>query len=274
MNASTLTARSPSADAADSSTQSAHQSDLLLPDLPPQTPRLDDSHPRQHLLSSSLPPIRTFRPGEPPFPPAAAQWREWYDGDGLFDDTIPIAYLGEPAPLLRPSLGLVCSGHCPGTILLETYRFARNLSPDGPTIIGGFHSPMERNCLDTLLVHHVPVVYCPGRRLKTRSVSLGWRSAIADRRLLLLSPFCEKQKRVDRNLARLRNVFVGALADTLFVPYARPDGAVASLVRMALERGKPVITLDDPENAEIARLGAEAVGVGDLLMRYKKKPEF
>jgi hypothetical protein len=193
MNASTLTARSPSAEAADSSTQSAHQSDLLLSDLPPQTPRLDDSHPRQHLLSSSLPPIRTFRPGEPPFPPAAAQWREWYDGEGLFDDTIPIAYLGEPAPLLRPSLGLVCSGHCPGTILLETYRFARNLLPDGPTIIGGFHSPMERDCLDTYSC--TTCLWCmPGRRLKTRSVSLGWRSAIADRRLLLR--LLREQKRV------------------------------------------------------------------------------
>ncbi len=180
-------------------------------------------------------------------------------------------YAGDPAPLFRPTLGLICSAHCPGTILLETYRFIRNISADGPTIIGGFHSPMERNCLETLLVHHVPVVYCPGRRLNSRSVPREWRDALTGHRLLLLSPFGDKQKRVDRALARRRNVFVGALAETLFVPYARPGGAVVSLVRLAAGKGKQVVTLADPGNAEIVRQGAVALEVGDLIRRYKKR---
>lgn len=215
--------------------------------------------------------IRTFRPGDVTFPPGAVRWREWYEGEGLFRDAAPLTYAGDPAPLFRPTLGLICSAHCPGTILLETYRFIRNISADGPTIIGGFHSPMERNCLETLLVHHVPVVYCPGRRLNSRSVPRAWRDALSGHRLLLLSPFSDKQKRVDRALAGQRNVFVGALAETLFVPYARPGGAVASLVRLAAGKGKQVITLADPGNAELVRQGAMALDVGELIGRYKKR---
>jgi hypothetical protein len=41
---------------------------------------------------------------------------------------------------------------------------------------------------------------------------------------------------------------------------------------MALEE-EPVITLDDPENAR-SRGWSRSGWSGDLLMRYKKKPEF
>jgi predicted Rossmann fold nucleotide-binding protein DprA/Smf involved in DNA uptake len=221
-------------------------------------------------MTPHLPPVRASYPDDPLFPPALRQWRDWYEGATLFGDATMLSYLGDPAPLRRPTLGLICSGHCPGSVLLETYRFVRSLSAEGPTIIGGFHSPMERTCLDTLLVHHVPVVYCPGRRLKASGTPVVWRGAIAESRLLLLSPFSEKQRRVDKSLARLRNAFVGALADTLFVPYARPGGAAASLVSIALQRGKLVLTLDDPGNAAIVKEGVAAVGVEELIRRYKK----
>jgi predicted Rossmann fold nucleotide-binding protein DprA/Smf involved in DNA uptake len=106
--------------------------------------------------------------------------------------------------------------------------------------------------------------------LKASGTPVVWRGAIAENRLLLLSPFSEKQRRVDRNLARLRNAFVGALADTLFVPYARPGGAAASLVSIALQRGKEVLTLDDAGNAAMVKEGVVAVGAEELIRRYKK----
>jgi predicted Rossmann fold nucleotide-binding protein DprA/Smf involved in DNA uptake len=221
-------------------------------------------------MTARVPPLRVAHTGDPLFPPALRQWRDWYEGETLFGDATTLSYLGDPAPLRRPTLGLICSGHCPGSVLLETYRFVRSLYAEGPTIVGGFHSPMERTCLDTLLVHHVPVVYCPGRRLKASGTPVVWRGAIAENRLLLLSPFSEKQRRVDRNLARLRNAFVGALADTLFVPYARPGGAAASLVSIALQRGKEVLTLDDAGNAAMVKEGVVAVGAEELIRRYKK----
>ncbi|MBP1658786.1 MAG: putative processing chain [Bacteroidetes bacterium] len=258
----------------DPSARSPELQDVILHDPSVRSPEHAKWHKpgtQEFLDPQSVFRIRTFRPGDASFPPGAAGWREWCEGEGLFKDAAPLMYAGDPALLFRPTLGLVCSAHCPGTILLETYRFIRNIPADGPTIIGGFHSPMERNCLETLLVHHVPLVWCPGRRLNSRSVPREWRDALAGHRLLLLSPFTDKQRRVDRALARLRNVFVCALAETLFVPHARPGGAVASLVRLAVEKGKQVITLADPENAEIVRQGAVSVEVGELIGKYKKR---
>ncbi len=213
--------------------------------------------------------IRSLLPGDTVLPPGIHRWRDWCNGEELFDHSTPLQYLGDTAPLQRPTLGLICSGHCPGSVLLETYRFIRTTIPEGPTIVGGFHSPMERTCFDTLLLRRVQLVFCPARRVLVRSVPVAWRSAIADRRLMVLSPFTEKQRRVDRGLARMRNTFVAALAGILFVPYARAGGEVASLVRAALQRGKKVITLDDPENAEIIRMGAERWKVGELIKLFR-----
>ncbi|MCC6398565.1 MAG: hypothetical protein IT282_16245 [Bacteroidetes bacterium] len=221
----------------------------------------------------TIPPrLYSLGPGDSRYPPALERWRDWCEEDGLFSDATPLACLGDLALLQRPTLGLLCSAHCPGSVLLDTFRFVRTATPESPTFIGGFHSPMERTCLDTLLVRHVPVIFCPGRRLSARSAPAAWKPAIAERRLLLLSPFSERQKRVDRALARLRNAFVIALADSLFVPYARPGGSVLALVAVALRKGKRVMTLDDPENAPLVRMGARRLEVGELIQRFCLSP--
>jgi hypothetical protein len=124
---------------------------------------------------------------------------------------------------------------------------------------------MEKTCFEALLLRRVPVVYCPGRRLTARGLPLSWKQAIADQRLLLLSPFAQKQRRVDRMLAHRRNLFVAAIADQLFIPYARHGGDVASLARLARAHGKRVFTFRAPENDELMRGGAEGKTLAELL---------
>src|SRR5919197_4693895 len=71
-------------------------------------------------------------------------------------------YLGDRAPTTLTALGnldilrqkklaLFCSVKCPGTLILQTYDLARALRDAGVTVIGGFHSPMEKECLALLL---------------------------------------------------------------------------------------------------------------------------
>jgi hypothetical protein len=215
----------------------------------------------------ALPPaVRILRPGDSGFPAGAALWHAWCEGEGLFEHTPEVSCLGTSAPLVRSTLALFCSGHCPGTRVLETHTLVRRLSIDGPTIVGGFHSPLEKICFETLLLRCVPVVYCPGRRLTARGLPRLWKQAIADQRLLLLSPFVERHRRVDRVLARRRNLFVAAIADQLFIPYARSGGDVVSLARLAHAHGKRVFTFCAPENEELIRGGAEGKTLAELLM--------
>lgn len=58
-----------------------------------------------------------------------------------------IAALGNLDILHRPKLALFCSIKCPGRLILRTYDLAQALRDAGEVVIGGFHSPMERECL-------------------------------------------------------------------------------------------------------------------------------
>ncbi len=209
-------------------------------------------------------------PGTSTYPPAVGQWHDLSGAEDLFaaGDAASgpaLAAIGHLGLLARPSIGLLCSVRCPGSLLLATYEFAQKAPQDGAVIVGGFHSPMERTCFATLLARHVPVVYCPARRLNERGVPRAWDGAFAEQRLLVLSPFVKVQRRVTRALARQRNVLVAALADMLFVPYALRGGNTEAVVRMSLHRGKPVCTLRDEENGHLMSIGVRGVALKELL---------
>jgi len=180
------------------------------------------------------------------------------------------AYLGSRSPEAVYSLGnleilrhkmlaLFCSVRCPGNLILKTYDLMRELRDAGVTVISGFHSPMEKECFSILLRGKQPVVWCPARRLTTRSVPKECAASLADGRLLLLSPFDEKVKRTTRQTAVFRNEFVAALADKVFVAYAAPGGKTESFCRRILERGKPLVTFDAPDNAALLSLGVRPI---------------
>ena len=58
---------------------------------------------------------------------------------------------GDKAILNRPMLGLFCSVRCPGNLIVKTYDLAKRLRSSGVTVISGYHSPMEQECLRILL---------------------------------------------------------------------------------------------------------------------------
>lgn len=63
----------------------------------------------------------------------------------------PVLCLGDRKILKRHLLGLICSIRCPGSIVIQTFDAMRALRDAGVIVVGGFHSPMERECLDILL---------------------------------------------------------------------------------------------------------------------------
>lgn len=144
--------------------------------------------------------------------------------------------------LQQKLLGLFCSAGCPGDIVLRTYDLARSWRDNGVAVIGGFHSPMEKECLDFLLRGKQPLVICPARGIEKMHIPKVWQKPLTDGRLLILSPFPAKYHRPTVALGAARNALVAALADELFVPYAEPGGKTAQLVRKANSLGKKVAT--------------------------------
>jgi hypothetical protein len=78
-------------------------------------------------------------------------------------------------------------------LILDTYDLASALRDAGIPVIGGFHSPMERECLDLLLRGKQPVVVCPARSIHRMRISKLWKAPLDDGRRLIPSPFSAKQ---------------------------------------------------------------------------------
>ena len=71
----------------------------------------------------------------------------------------------------KPLLGLFCSVKCPGDLILRTYDLARVLREKGVPVISGFHTPIEKDCLDLLLRGVQPLICCPARGIQGMRLS-------------------------------------------------------------------------------------------------------
>ena len=189
-------------------------------------------------------------------------------------------YLGEDAPqvltmvgdrqLLRGvQLALICSVSCPGSIVIKTFDTIRRIRDAGLVVAGGFHSPMERECLHFLLRGSQPVVLCPACGIDSFELGAEERRALDERRLSILSIFDHLVTKATPELAFQRNDFVAALAGAVFVPHAVPGGKAEAAARRALARDQVVVTFDDRENKHLIDHGAlpgervgTALGIG------------
>ena len=152
----------------------------------------------------------------------------------------------------QPKTGFFCSSQCPGSIVLKTFDAITRMRDEGQILIGGFHSVMERECLGILLRGRQPVIWVPARSIVGMHLKPELVPAFIAGRLLILTPFPPKDKRITAAQAEARNRFVGALADRVFVPHAAPNSRTLELCRRLNGQGKPLLSVQDPLNAEIA----------------------
>ena len=156
-----------------------------------------------------------------------------------------------------PLLGLFCSSRAPGTVILGVHDLAQRWRHGGPTVIGGFHSPVEREALKILLRGPRPVVACLARGLEGMRPKPEYKAPLAEGRLLLLSPFDASVRRITAKTSMARNRFVAALADAVLIAHAYPGSKTAALAEEVAAWGKPVYTLDHPSNGHLLSLGVE-----------------
>lgn len=169
-----------------------------------------------------------------------------------------VTALGNLGILQNKSLAVISSNKCPGRIIIKTYDFMRQIRETGITVISGFHSAIERECLNILLKGKQPVIICPARSIEGMKIKPEFKKPLADGRLLILSPFGAKEKRIAAGLAEARNHFVAALAETVFIPYAAPGSKSEKFCGELFRWGKRIYTLPDESNNELISSGAES----------------
>lgn len=194
--------------------------------------------------------------GDPSYPLALSQYLE-------SDAPSSVAALGNLESLKQKKLALFCSVKCPGKLILQTHDLTRELTQAGVAVIGGFHSPVEKECLRILLRGSQAVIVCPARSLKKMRIQRTWRGALDKGRLLFLSPFPDNRHRSDSEMALYRNRFVAALANRILVTYAAPGSKTEQFCREILARSKPVYTFSHASNENLIALGARPLTPGE-----------
>jgi predicted Rossmann fold nucleotide-binding protein DprA/Smf involved in DNA uptake len=190
-----------------------------------------------------------------------------YDGDSHYPSQLRLC-LGENAPKTLSFMGKVdilnsrplaffCSKKCPGNLILKTYDLAQRLRKAGTSVISGFHSPIERECLNIILRGAGPIIICPARGLERMRITKECVKAIDGGRLLLISPFSDKTRRADIKLTGIRNGIVAVIANQVFVAHAEIGSKTEALCREMVTWRKPFFTFED--NHRLLELGARSV---------------
>ena len=163
-------------------------------------------------------------------------------GDELYPGVL-LARLGENAPAALTAIGpvallanrktaLFCSARTPGDAILRAHDAARRMRDDGVTVISGFHSPIENECLRILLRGKQPIVICPARAIDEMRISTECRVAFDAGRVLYVSLFAGQPRRITADSALRRNEMVAALADDAYIAHVSPGGQTARIADM------------------------------------------
>ena len=151
-----------------------------------------------------------------------------------------ITVAGPVASLSMPLTAFFCSKETPGATILKAIDQAAALREAGQCVVGGFHSPLEKDCLDILLRGTQPVVIVIARSINALRLPAPQRKAFDDGRLTIVSPFAGKETRVTADLARQRNRFIAALADAVIFAFISPGGS-SRRSRQRSRRGAKII---------------------------------
>ena len=182
--------------------------------------------------------VATLRLGSPAYPQALLE--------GLGSDAPNEFWAAGPLQLLdQPKTGFFCSSQCPGSIILKTFDAITRMRDEGRVLIGGFHAVTEWECLGILLRGRQPVIWVPARSIAGMHLKPELVPAFDAGRLLILSPFPPKDKRITAAMAEARNRFVGALADRIFVPHAAPNSRTLAICDQLKSSGKQIVNADD-----------------------------
>ena len=154
---------------------------------------------------------------------------------------------------------LFCSSRCPGQIILKAHELAQQFRASGTPTIGGYHSPVEKECLRVLLRGSQPIILCPARSIENMRLNPAWKEALAEGHLLLLSIFDSKHRRSTAGLANQRNAFVAALADKICIAHASEGSKTLEFAQQISEWGKPLFTFDVPANRSLFDCGAQRI---------------
>ena len=168
--------------------------------------------------------------------------------------------IGDSRILSTSKTGLLCSSKCPASLIVAMHDLSLSWGSTAKTIISGFHSPVEKEALRIFLRGKGKMIVCPARSIDGMRIPAAWRGPLQDGRLLILSPFEAKHRRLTKELARQRNKLVATIADEVFIVHASPGGKLEALAKEIVTSDKPCYTFESEHNRNLLEIGFRPIG--------------
>jgi hypothetical protein len=140
-----------------------------------------------------------------------------------------VSSLGNNELLKLRKTAFLCSRKIPASVVLKCYDWAIEQREKGNCVISGFHSKIEKDVFHYLLAGTKPVIMALARGMKDR-IEPELKTAIDAGRLLIVTPFDERVKRVTEETAQKRNQFMIELAAEIAIGYASKGGMLEKLL--------------------------------------------
>jgi hypothetical protein len=138
---------------------------------------------------------------------------------------------GNTEILKQHKTAFLCSRKVPASVVLKCYDWAIEQREKGNCIISGFHSQLEKDVLHYLLKGKQPIIIALARGMKEK-LEPELQKPFDEGRLLIISPFDKKVKRVTEQTAATRNKMMIELADSITVGYASAGGQLEKLLKL------------------------------------------
>lgn len=150
-------------------------------------------------------------------------------------------FIGNKEILNLHKVGFLSSRRCPAHVVLKSFEWAKKQRKEGNCVVCGNHSQIEKDVFEILIKGQQPIILVLARSIKSR-----WgpvvEKAIDENRLLVISEFSNKTKRITRETAKDRNKTIIDLCDQLVVGYKSRDGQLDTLLV-----GRQFINLSEEE---------------------------
>lgn len=146
--------------------------------------------------------------------------------------------LGNAELLSLYKTAFLCSREVPATVVLKCFDWAIAQREAGSCVISGFHSVLEKDVLAYLLKGTQPVIVALARGMKAK-IDQEFKKPLEQGRLMIVTPFDQKHKRVTTQLSITRNAFMADIADEIVIGYAKAGGNIDRLIQQ-FGQSKPI----------------------------------
>jgi predicted Rossmann fold nucleotide-binding protein DprA/Smf involved in DNA uptake len=136
---------------------------------------------------------------------------------------------GNAELLTEPLHALLCSKACPGDKIIEAVDLSQRWRAENRSVISGFQTAVEKECLRFFLRGPQQIVICPARGIDPFQLPSDWQTKYQRGEILIVSPFASSTRRPTKETADVRNRLVVDLATHITIIHASRGGQLERL---------------------------------------------